>query len=93
MFTPSVVILRKLKWIPIHNLVKLRTILLVVESLRGEGPTELRSLFKFACDSHDINTRVANTDIRIPKVGEGGDLGVLYCIRQVVRVHQKQYGT
>jgi hypothetical protein len=42
-----------------HNLIKLRKILFVVESLRGEVPTELRNLFKFARDSHHVNTRVA----------------------------------
>ena len=52
--TPSVVIFRKLKRIPIHNLLKLRKIVLVVESLEGEGPTELRNLFKFTRDSHDV---------------------------------------
>ena len=77
MSTSSVVIFRKLKWIPIHNLIKLRKILFVVEILRGEVATELRYLFKFARDSHHVNTRVASTYLRIPKAEVCKDKTVL----------------
>ena len=49
-----VVLFRKLNWISIHNLVKFRKILLVVESLRDEDAKDLRNLFTFARDTHGV---------------------------------------
>ena len=54
MSTPSVHLFRKLEWIPIYNLIKMRKILLVVSTLRSSSPSDLRELFCFSGASHDV---------------------------------------
>ncbi|CAB3997442.1 Hypothetical predicted protein [Paramuricea clavata] len=54
---PSIVLFRKLNWIPIFNLIKMRKILLVFNTLKTSWPPDLRKLFVFVRDSHPIPTR------------------------------------
>ena len=65
MSTPSVDLFRKLEWIPIYNLIKMRKILLVVNT---SSPSDLRELFCFSGASHDVYTRSSVTDLQIPSV-------------------------
>ena len=68
MSTPSVDLFRKLEWIPIYNLIKMRKILLVVSNLRSSSPSDLRELFCFSGASHEVYTRSSVTDLKIPSV-------------------------
>ena len=68
MSTPSVDLFRKLEWIPIYDLIKMRKIVLVVSTLRSSSPSDLRELFCFSGASHDVYTRSSVTDLKIPSV-------------------------
>ena len=59
---------RKLNWIPIFNLIKMRKILLVFNTLKTSWPPDLRKLFVFVRDSHPIPTRSSITDLKVPSV-------------------------
>ena len=65
---PSIVLFRKLNWIPIFNLIKMRKILLVFNTLKTSWPPDLRKLFVFVRDSHPIPTRSSMTDLKVPSV-------------------------
>ena len=65
---PSIVLFRKLNWIPIFNLIKMRKILLVFNTLKTSWPPDLRKLFVFVRDSHPIPTRSSITDLKVPSV-------------------------
>ena len=65
MSTP-VYLFRKLEWIP--NLIKMRKILLIVNTLRSSSPSDLRKLFCFSGALHDVYTRSSVTDLIIPSV-------------------------
>ena len=65
---PSIVLFRKLNWIPIFNLIKMRKILLVFNTLKTSWPPDLRKLFVFVRDSHPIPTGSSITDLKVPSV-------------------------
>ena len=66
---PSIVLFRKLNWIPIFNLIKMRKIfILVFNTLKTSWPPDLRKLFVFVRDSHPIPTRSSITDLKVPSV-------------------------
>lgn len=65
---PSIELFRQLRWIPIHNLIKMRKILLVFNTLKTSWPQDLCKLFSFLRDSHDVNTRSSITDLKLPRV-------------------------
>ena len=67
-FCASIVLFRKLNWIPIFNLIKMRKVLLVFNTLKTSWPPDLRKLFVFVRDSHPIPTRSSITDLKVPSV-------------------------
>jgi hypothetical protein len=58
---------KTLHWLPLTDVVKLRTATLVFKALNNEAPPYLKGLFKYVKDAHNVNTRsaVAN-DLYIP---------------------------
>ena len=65
---PSIVLFRKLNWIPIFNLVKMRKILMVFNTLKTSWPPDLRKLFVFVYESHSIHTRSSIANLKVPSV-------------------------
>ena len=63
--TPSVVLFRELKWIPIHNIIKMKKILIVSNVLRFPTPEEDLKLFVLCRELHEANTRSSLTDFRL----------------------------
>ena len=62
------VLFRKLNWIPIFNLIKMRKILIVFDTLKTMLPLDLSKLFVFVRDSHPVHTRSSNSDMKLPHV-------------------------
>ena len=65
---PSIELFRQLKWIPIHNLIKMRKIIFVFNFLKTSWPQDLSNLFSFLRESHDAYIRSSITDLKLPQV-------------------------
>ena len=59
--------IRQLNWIPIDNLIKMRKILLVFNTLHTSTPVEVRNL-SFSCESHEAITRSSLTDLKLQSI-------------------------
>ena len=59
----SIVLFRILDWIPVFNLIKMRKILMVFNTLKTSWPPDLREYFVFVRDSHPISTRSSISEV------------------------------
>ena len=69
--TPSNLLFRKLKWIPIHNLVEIKKNQMIFNVLLSSTPTEVRKLFTFVHEAHNKYTHSSLIDLSLHSVGSG----------------------
>ena len=53
---------------PLHNLIKMKKIIMVFSVLKNEAPANLYNLFEFVNDMHNVPTRSSITDLKVHKV-------------------------